>query len=120
MSKQKGGIYSYILKVLMTISAIFYFIIFIQEITPPYSDSLLVVSLIPYLFCIFLAGYYFTLKNDFFASGLLVIIWYSLLWICALWVWTNAGMTLILGFPVFILGILLAIKGIFQKKKRKK
>jgi predicted membrane protein len=116
----KKDIYSLVLKVLMSISAIFYLIIFIQEIIPPYTESLIGISIIPYVFCIFLAGYYFTLKNDFFASGLLVMVWYFVLWICSLWIWINAGTTLVLGAPVFVFGVLMLIKGILKKRKSNK
>ena len=120
IKRGKKDIYAIVLKTLMSISAIFYLVIFIQEITPPYYEHLIGVSMILYLFCIFLTGYYFTLKNDFFAAGVFTIIWYALLWASALWIlWTDAGMVIGLGFPVFIFGILLLIEGIIKKYKPK-
>jgi len=116
--RDKKDIYSIILKALMTFSAICYLIIFIDEITPPFYESLLGIMAVPYLFTIFLIGYYFSLKSDFLASGIFVIAWYSLMWIFAAFLWvTGAGTVLGLGLPVFILGLLMLVKGIIKKYK---
>lgn len=118
---EKRDIYSIVLKILMSISAIFYLIVFIQEITPPYFEKFIGVSMVLYLFILFIVGYYFSLKEDFLASGIFTILWYGFLWLSALFVWiTDAGMVLVLGFPVFIFGILMFVKGILKKNKPKK
>ena len=119
IKRGKKDIYAIVLKTLMSISAFLYLIIFIEEITPPYSEPLIGVSMVLYLFCVFLTGYYFTLKNDFFASGIFIIIWYVLMLLVGFFLWTDAGMVIGLGFPVFIFGILLLIEGIIKKYKPK-
>ena len=74
------------------------------------------------LFITFLAGYYFMWRSELI-SGIIIVWWYLLMWLSALFIWvTDAGMVLVLGFPVFIFGILLIIwqKSHNWKSKKKK
>jgi hypothetical protein len=47
---------------------------------------------------------------------LILIAWYGLQWALVLWVWEDGGMTLILGFPIAIFGVLALIYGIGKKR----
>ena len=107
---------SMILKILITVSAVFYTIIFIGEIIPPFYESVFGVAMVYVLFCFFLLGYYFLWKNEKI-SGIILILWYGFLLILAFFVWTNAGMVIILGIPIPILGALLLFKVYFKKTK---
>lgn len=104
------------LKIIATILAIFYAIIFIGEITPPFFESTFGVSMVYVLFCFFLLGYYFLWKNEKI-SGIILILWYGFLLLLAFFVWSNAGMVIVLGIPIPILGALLLIKTHFKKIK---
>jgi hypothetical protein len=67
------------------------------------------------LFLVFLVGILAFWKNEF-VSGLILIAWYGLQWALVLWVWEDGGMTLILGFPIAIFGVLALIYGIGKKR----
>ena len=97
-----------ILKILLTISLICYLVIFVGEIIPPFSEPLFGIIMVYVLFFIFLIGYYFLWKNPRL-SGIIVVFWYVLLLFLGFFVWTNAGMVIILGFPVGVLGVLLIV-----------
>jgi hypothetical protein len=108
-------IFKWSLRISITLSAIIYFFVVLGEGTPPFTEPLFGVAMVYVLFLFFLLGYYHVWKNEKF-SGKIFIAWYILLWALALFVWTNAGLTLVMGFPIFVLGILFLIFGIFNKK----
>jgi len=62
------------------------------------------------LFVVFLTGLLFVWKDEVL-GGIIWMGWYALLWILALTVWSAAGMTVLIGLPVFILGVLLFLFG---------
>jgi hypothetical protein len=107
MKKKAKKIFKLVLGVLISLVAIFYLLLFISEITPPFYDqSVLGLIMVYVLFLIFLIAYYFFWKNERI-SGIIILFWYALLWVSGLWIWTNAGMALGLATPIPILGVLL-------------
>ncbi len=105
-----------ILKILLTISFICYIMIFIEEIIHPFSEGFFGVFMIYTLFIIFMIGYYFLWTNEKI-SGIIIMSWYGLMLIIGFFVWSDAGMVILLGFPVFIFGILLFIHSLRKTKK---
>jgi len=69
-------------------------------------------------FLIFVVGYYFLRKNEL-VSGTILIIWHALQWLFVFYVWEHGEMTLILGLPIGVLGILVLIFGIWKQKSLK-
>ena len=106
-----------ILKILLTISFICYIMIFIEEIIPPFSEGFFGVFMIYTLFIIFMIGYYFLWTNEKI-SGIIIMSWYGLMLIIGFFVWSDAGMVILLGFPVFIFGIFLFIHSLRKTKKK--
>ena len=66
------------------------------------------------LFAFFLLAYYFLWKNELI-SGVLLILWYGFLWILVMFVWHAAAMTIILGLPIFVLGLILTVRALIVK-----
>lgn len=62
----------------------------------------------------FLVNYIILWKNELLA-GILLIVWFAVQWALVLWVWQDGEMTLIFGFPIFIMVILALIYGIRYK-----
>ena len=107
-----------LLELLLTISLIVYILIFIGETflteeSVPLLDTVGIII----LFILFLVGYYFSWKNQRI-SGIIIVGWYVIELIFGFFVWDDAGMVILLGFPVFILGILLIIYSLKHKKKK--
>lgn len=71
------------------------------------------------LFVVFLAGYYFLWRNLLWA-GLIWIVWHAIQWCLVMWVWPDGAMTLIIGFPIFLLGIVLLIFGLVDRTHKKR
>lgn len=76
----------------------------------PFSDSSVYL-----LFALFVVAYYFLWKDEV-VSGIMILVWYALEWILVFLVWIDGGMTLILGLPIAILGLILLIFGIRKRK----
>lgn len=107
--KKSKKIFKILLNILITVTLIFYFLLFLDEITPPfYNQTAFGLFMVYAMFIIFLAAYYFSWKNEKI-SGIILLVWYVLLWVLGLWVWTNAGMAIGLATPIPFLGILLII-----------
>lgn len=106
-----------ILRVFTTIAAVFYTLIFIDEAFPPYDPNLresnFGIVMIFILFVWFLFGYYYIWKNEKWA-GFFLITWWVGLFLTAWLVWFDGNVTVVLGFPIFILGILFLI---YSRKK---
>jgi hypothetical protein len=78
----------------------------ITENTAPYNAEYIVVNL---LFVLFLVGYFFSWKNERIA-GLLFIFWWLGMWYLGLFVVeTDRGAGVVMGLPLFILGILFIV-----------
>jgi len=104
--------YRNILRILITLAAIMYAVIFIDEAFPPYDpnmrESSFGIVMVFVLFIWFSIGYFYLWKNEKIA-GLILTSWWIILFLTAWKVWVYGNVTVILGFPIFILGILLLI-----------
>ncbi len=114
--KNPNKIFGIILKILLTISAIVYVILVIEELTHPIYNSVLGAIMIVLMFLFFLVGYLFLYKDEKI-SGWIFMVWYGILWVLALWVWSDAGMVLLFGTIIPILGAIILIKAYFKKIK---
>ena len=56
------------------------------------------------VFLVFVAGFVWSWYNEKIA-GIILLVWNALVWICALYIWTDAGMVLVLAVPVLPLGV---------------
>ena len=112
MSSSKKDVFGIVLKVLVTIAAIFYALIFIDEAFPPYDPNMkesdFGIVMVFILFIWFGIGYYFLWKNER-RAGIMLISWWLGLFLTAWQVWLYGNVTVVLGFPIFVLGILLVI-----------
>ena len=108
-----------VLRMLTTLAAILYAIIFIDEAFPPYDpnmrESNFGIFMVFVLFIWFYVGYFYLWRNEKIA-GIFLTTWWIALFFTAWLVWMYGNATVVLGFPVFILGILLLI---YARKKRK-
>lgn len=99
-----------ILRVLSTLAAIFYSMIFIDEAFPPYDPSMresnVGILMVFILFILFSIGFYFVWKHERIA-GILFTTWWIGVFLTAWLIWSYGNVTVILGFPIFIIGILL-------------
>jgi len=59
-----------------------------------------------FMFLFFTAGLIILWFNEF-AGGIILQVWHILIWILSLFVWPDAGMVLVLVFPVLVIGVLL-------------
>jgi len=103
-----------ILRILGTISVILYILFLIGEGIPLFRPTSFADISVYLLFLVFLLGYYFLWKNELI-SGIILIAMYGLQWLLVFTVWVDGGLTLIIGFPILIIGILTLIFGIRQK-----
>ena len=110
--------YRNVLRILTTLAALFYTLVFIDEAFPPYDpatkESSLGIAMVFVLFIWFLIGYYYLWKNEK-KAGIFLTSWWVGLLLTAWLVWVYGNVTVVLGFPIFVLGILLLI---YAKKKR--
>ncbi|MBJ6367861.1 hypothetical protein [Snuella sedimenti] len=101
-----------ILRILTTIAAFIYTLIFIDEAFPPYNpdfrESNFGIFMVFLLYAWFLIGYYYLWNNEK-KAGIFLTTWWILLFLTAWLIWSYGNVTVILGFPIFILGILLLI-----------
>lgn len=106
-----------ILRILVTLAAIFYLLVFIDEAFPPYDpdmkESNFGIAMVFVLFIWFFVGYYYLWKNEKIA-GILLTTWWIGLFFTAWLIWVYGNVTVFMGFPIFILGILLLI---YARKK---
>ena len=108
-----------ILRVLTSLAAVLYLLVFIDEAFPPYDpnmrESNLGIAMVFVLFAWFAIGYFYLWKNERFA-GTIFIVWWLGIFLTAWLIWDYGNVTVILGFPIFILGILLIV---YAKRKDK-
>jgi hypothetical protein len=100
-----------ILKILITIAAVLYIIFLIFESVPLFNGSGFADISVYLLFILFAAGYYFVWKNELI-SGIILVAWHIFQWILVFWVWVDGGLTLVLGLPIGIMGIIVLVHGI--------
>ena len=108
------NIFQLVLRILGTIALLCYILFLIGEIDLPINKVSFADISVYILFLFFLVGYYFLWKRETL-SGLLFLIWYILEWILVFHVWIDGALTLILGFPIAVIGVLLLVYGIKNK-----
>ena len=106
-----------IIRTLQTVSAAFYLYFIVDFVIAPYDDdeTLLGNIMVYVLFSLFIAGYILVWKN-FKISGIILISWYLILLALVEWVWQHGGMAIIIGAPIFILGIITFLYGLVRKE----
>ncbi|WP_258103576.1 hypothetical protein [Marinoscillum sp. MHG1-6] len=101
-----------ILRVLSTLAVLSYAFIFIDEVFPPYDPNLqesnFGIVMVVVLFIWFSVGYSYLWKNEKMA-GLFFITWWIGLFLTAWLIWLYGNVTVILGLPIFVIGILLLV-----------
>jgi hypothetical protein len=108
-----------VMRILLTLAAVFYALIFIDEALPPHDPDMresnfgIVMAFV--LFSWFFIGYFYLWKNEKIA-GIFLTTWWIGLFLTAWLVWIYGNVTVVLGFPIFILGILLLI---YSRNKKK-
>jgi len=111
--KKSGKTLQLIIRILATLAVIGYILFLIDEginIGELNAENITVALLALF----FLVNYIILWKNEFLA-GILLIVWFAVQWVLVLWVWSDGEMTLIFGFPIFIIGILALIYEIRYK-----
>jgi len=107
-------IYRLIIRILGSLALIGYVLFLIGEKVTFFKDATFADVTVYLLFAIFLVGYIF-LWNFELISGIILIVWYGIQWGLVFWVWEDGEMTLIFGFPIAIIGILVLIYGIRKR-----
>ncbi|MBL6962777.1 MAG: hypothetical protein ISR55_03070 [Bacteroidetes bacterium] len=115
MKTSTREVYILVLRVILTLAVTGYLLTIIGKIFQPNDESTFGTIMIYALFVLFVVGYLYCWKNEVI-SGLIIMIWHGLQWVFILWVWKDASITLTLGIPIFIIGILFLIYGLGKKK----
>jgi hypothetical protein len=118
------------LHVLLTIYGILYLVFVIigfipsQEGSPvsdsvPYHPFALEGSLVKILFVFFLVGFFMAWKNRL-AAGVLFILWWAAMWGLETLMVARGGSggAIVMGFPLFVLGVMFVISGYRQRRLR--
>ena len=113
--KKPTKLFRNILRGLSLVAVILYILFLVFEGVPLDPTGSFADLSVYLLFLVFLLGCLFLWKDEF-VSGLILIAWYGIQWCLVLWVWVDGGMTLILGLPIAILGVLALIYGIAKKR----
>jgi len=109
--KKSTNLLRNILRMLGSITAILYILFLIDEGVPLFTEKVTFAEISVYLlFLVFILGYYFLWKNELI-SGLILIAWHGLQWFLVYWVWVDGSMTLILGIPLGLFGIIILMYG---------
>lgn len=116
--KKSNNIFRNVLRILGTVAALGYILFFIGEGVPHLKEVTFADISVYLLFAVFVLGYYFLWKDEII-SGLLFTAWHALQWCLVLWVWPDGEMTIILGIPLGIFGIVVLIYGIRRKVSSK-
>ena len=114
MKTKHNNAYRNVLRILGTIAALGYILFLIDFGVPHFKELNFADTSIYLLFAVFMLGYMFLWKNELI-SGILIVLWYALEWCLVLWVWVDGDMVIVLGFPIFIIGILVLFYGIRHK-----
>jgi len=112
--KKSTYLFRNVLRILGTVAAVGYILFFIGEGVTYFKEATFADISVYLLFAVFVLGYYFLWKNEII-SGILLIVWHALQWCLVVWVWLDGGMTIILGIPIGIFGIVVLIYGIRKK-----
>ena len=111
MEKGSPKRYRNVLRLLGFVAAVAYVGFLIGEVFPKFEGTTweLITTLL--LFVVFLAGLFYLFKREMLA-GILWIAWYGLLILLVVTLWVGAGLTVVMGLPIFILGLLVLVHGI--------
>ncbi len=115
MNDQGNTKFRNVLRVLGSIAFVAYVVFFIGEAVTPFQAKLKEVISVYLLFAVFVTGFFYLWKNEM-KAGFIWIIWYAIQWCLVFWVWIDGDMTLILGLPIALLGILMIIYGVRKRK----
>ncbi len=97
------------------IFAVFYVIIFIDEAFPlPVIDLDQVCVILLFLF--FVVGFVFSWFRER-TAGYIFVLWYILEVLVGIFIWDDAGMVLVLGFPLLPMGIFYLV---YARRKHRK
>jgi len=118
MGKRSSSVFRNIVRVLGTIAFLFYILFLIEENVPLIGSASFADISVYILFLIFVVGYYFLWGNELI-SGIILIVWHGLQWLLVFLVWEHGEMTLVLGLPIGIFGILVLIFGLWKQKSSK-
>lgn len=113
--RKYNNLFRNILRVLGTISAILYILFLIGEGVPLNKEATFADISVYLLFLLFVLGYYLLWKNELI-SGLVLIAWHGVQWLLVYWVWVDGAMTLILGIPLGVFGLIVMIYGLMKNK----
>ena len=103
------------LRVLSIVALILYILFLFGESVPLGFTAAFAETSVYLLFLVFVLGFIVLWKNEL-VSGVILIAWYGIQWCLVLWVWVDGGMTLILGFPIAILGVIAFIFGLSKRR----
>ena len=109
--KKSTNLFRNILRVLGKIAAILYILFLIAEDVPLFEATTFADTSVYLLFVVFVLGYYFLWKNELI-SGIILITWHILQWVLVFWVCVDGALTLVLGIPLGLFGIVFLIYGI--------
>ncbi len=106
-----------VLQIILTIYGLLYLLFIIASLNPidnyePYNLENIIVNL---AFVLFLIGYYVVWKSER-TAGIIFVIWWVVMWCLALFIAkTDRGSGVVMGLPLFILGVLFIISW-YRKK----
>lgn len=107
--------YSLSLKIVASMALVGYIILLLAKNAALYTESSELTSY--FLFSLFTVGYILLWKQKVIA-GMVFLIWYTIQWYMVFLVWEKGIMTLILGFPIAVLGLLILLNGIKKKTNK--
>ena len=102
-----------ILLVLTTLYAVLYIALLLSFLLfeNPKSELTMEGLVVGVAFVVFLAGYYSAWKSELVA-GILFVLWWGIMWCLGLFIAeTDRGAGVVMGLPMFILGILFIVAG---------
>ncbi|MBU1097056.1 MAG: hypothetical protein KKB34_11295 [Bacteroidetes bacterium] len=110
--------HSKVLLIITTIFGILYLIFIIDNfISEPHNLESTVVKL---AFIVFLIGYYYSWKNEMIA-GVIFIFWWGIMWYLSLLIAElDKGASVIMGLPMFIVGIIFIVSRYRSRERIKK
>ena len=118
MPKKPARYFRTILRALSVIALLMYVLFLTEEDVPLRNSGSFVHSSVYLLFLVFVIGLILLWRNELI-SGIIFVFWYGLQWALVFWVWDDGELTLILGLPIGLLGILITVYAFWLKKSSK-
>jgi len=116
--KKPSEAFQIIIRILTVLAFIIYIISLIGEKAPLFGGASFQDISVYLLFIVFLAGF-LTIWRYELISGILLVVWYGFEWCLGLWVWEDPDMALVLGFLIFVTGVLSIIYGVRKRAASK-